>query len=195
LGNLIRCLCGNKKGQWDYALAQAEFAYNNSVNRSIGRSLFSIVYTKSLRHVVDLVKLPSSTSSGTTAFDLANSYLQTFQKVQQTLEQSNLKYKAAVDKHRKHQVFKVGDHVMIYLRKERLLARVHDKLRQKHYEPSKVLKRINANAYMIDLPDNMNIFKTFNVVYISTYHPKCNLYDHSGVSFFQVEENNGGTTG
>ena len=167
MGNLIRCIYGNKKGQWDYALAQAEFAYNNSVNRSIGRSLFSIVYTKSLRHVVDLVKLPSSTSSGTTAFDLADSYLQTFQKVLQTLEQSNLKYKAAVDKHRKHQVFKVGDHVMIYLRKERLLARVHDKLRQKHYEPSKVLKRINANAYMIDLPDNMNIFKTFNVVYIS----------------------------
>ena len=195
MGNLIRCICENKKGQWDYALAQAEFAYNNSVNRSIERSLFSIGYTKSLRHVVDLVKLHSSTSSGTTAFDLADSYLQTFQKVQQTLEQSNLKYKAAVDKHRKHQVFKVGDHVMIYLRKERLPARVHDKLRQKHYEPSKVLKRINANAYMIDLPDNMNIFKTFNVVYISTYHPKGNLYDHSGASFFQVEENDGGTTG
>jgi hypothetical protein len=68
--------------------------------------------------VVDLVKLPSSISFGTTTFDLADSYLQMFQEVQQTLEQSNLKYKADVDKHRKHQVFKVGDQVMIYLEKK-----------------------------------------------------------------------------
>ena len=86
LGNLIRCTCGNKKGQWDYALAQAEFAYNNSVNRSTGRSLFSIVYTKSPRHVVELIKLPSSTSSSTAAFDLPDSYLQMFQEVQQSLK-------------------------------------------------------------------------------------------------------------
>jgi len=118
LRNLIRCICGNKKGQYDYALAQAEFTYNNSVNCSTGRSSFSIVYTKSPRHVVDLVKLPSSISSGTTAFDLADSYLQMFQEVQQILEQSNLKYKADVDKHWKHQVFKVGDQVMIYLEKK-----------------------------------------------------------------------------
>jgi hypothetical protein len=133
---------------------------------------------------VDLVKLLSSTSSGTAAFDLVDSYLQTFQKVQQTLKQSNLTYKAVVDRHQKHKVFGVGDQVMIYLQKERLPAGVHGKLRQKSYGPSKVLKRINANAYMIDLPDNMNISKTFNVTDFSTYHPEANLFDHSGVSFF-----------
>jgi len=86
-------------------------------------------------------------------------------------------------------VFKVGDQVMIYLRKERLLARYHDKLRQKRYGPFKVFKRINANTYVIDLPDNMNISKTFNVADISAYHPEGNLYDHLGASFLQVEEN------
>lgn len=74
LGNLIRCICGSKKGQWDLALAQAEFAYNNSANRSTGRSPFSIVYTKSPRHVVDLVKLPSTAGSNAAAFALADTY-------------------------------------------------------------------------------------------------------------------------
>jgi hypothetical protein len=63
LGNLICYICGNKRGQWDLALSLAEFAYNNSENRSTGRSPFSIVYTKIPRHVVDLEKLPSKGNS------------------------------------------------------------------------------------------------------------------------------------
>ena len=30
-GNLLRCLVGNKPSNWEMVLAQAEFAYNNSV--------------------------------------------------------------------------------------------------------------------------------------------------------------------
>jgi hypothetical protein len=72
-----------------------------------------------------------------------------------------------------------------------LPAQYHGKLRQKRYRPFKVLKRINANTYVIDLPNNMNISKTFNVADISAYHSEGNLYDHSGASFLQVEENDG----
>ena len=43
LGNLIRCLVGNKPSQWKMVLAQAEFAYNNSINRSTGKRPFEIV--------------------------------------------------------------------------------------------------------------------------------------------------------
>ena len=43
LGNLLRCLIGNKPSNWEMVLAQAEFAYNNSINRSIGKTPFEIV--------------------------------------------------------------------------------------------------------------------------------------------------------
>ena len=43
LGNLLQSLVGIKQGVWDLIFSTAEFAYNNSVNRSTGKSPFQIV--------------------------------------------------------------------------------------------------------------------------------------------------------
>ena len=57
LGNLLRCLVGDKPKGWDMILPQAEFAYNNSLNRSTGKSPFQIVYGNSPRNASELRKL------------------------------------------------------------------------------------------------------------------------------------------
>ena len=38
LGNLLRYLAGDEPHNWEMVLAQAEFSYNNFVNRSIGKT-------------------------------------------------------------------------------------------------------------------------------------------------------------
>ena len=54
LGNLLRSLVGENSRMWDRVLAQAEFAYNDSPNRSTGLSPFQILYVMHPRGVHEL---------------------------------------------------------------------------------------------------------------------------------------------
>ena len=68
-------------------------------NHSTGHSPFSIVYTKSPNHVVDLVELPHSKSR--TAEELAHSITNMFEEVTANLQSANAKYKNEADQHRR----------------------------------------------------------------------------------------------
>jgi hypothetical protein len=42
-------LSEEKPGEWDLVLAQAEFTYNDSINRYVGKNPFQIFYGRSLK--------------------------------------------------------------------------------------------------------------------------------------------------
>ena len=50
----MRSLVTEHHTSWDQILPQAEFAYNDSVNRSTGKSLFQILYGTQSRGVSEL---------------------------------------------------------------------------------------------------------------------------------------------
>jgi hypothetical protein len=60
LGNLLRSLVTKHHNQWDHILPQAEFTYNDSPNRSIGKSPFQILYGMKPRGVSELRDLGHS---------------------------------------------------------------------------------------------------------------------------------------
>nr|GMD93444.1 Zinc finger, CCHC-type [Ipomoea batatas] len=116
------------------------------------------------------------------------------EEVKAKLIASNAKYKAAADKKCRQQVFQVGEQVLIYLRKERYPAGTFHKLNPKKYGPFEIVRKINDNAYVVDIPDEWKISKTFNVADIFKFYPGQELYPDeatSGTSFPQAGEYDG----
>ena len=55
LGNLFRCPVDGKPNTWDLLLPTTEFAYNNVVNKSTGKSPFEVVHGVVPHLPIDLV--------------------------------------------------------------------------------------------------------------------------------------------
>ena len=51
----------------------------------------------------------------------------------------------------------------------------HSKLQQRKYDSYQIVKKINNNAYMVNLPNWMWILKIFNVVDLTLFKPYMSL--------------------
>jgi hypothetical protein len=106
LGNLLRSLSGENPSQWDLELAQNEFAYRDSMNRSMGNISFHIVYGRLPKGVVDLVEFPYL--EGHKSVD-ANAFLENMNELQEhvknKLHTKNGSYKQRADQYRRQKLF------------------------------------------------------------------------------------------
>nr|GEY91510.1 copia protein [Tanacetum cinerariifolium] len=75
-----------------------------------------------------------------------------------------------------------GDFVWIYLRKDRFPLGRYGKLQDRADGPFRVLKRINDNAYKIDLPGSYRVSATFNVTDLAPYVDTDDFHGDSGTS-------------
>ncbi|GJZ48845.1 RNA-directed DNA polymerase [Tanacetum coccineum] len=196
LGNLLRSLVGDNKKQWDLVLPQAEFAYNRSSHSSTGRSPFLVVYGRNPFTPLDLAPLPAVDSYSVEGEAQATQIKALHEQVRDQITKHNLQYQARANKHRKHVVFNEGDLVWIYLRKDRFPPGRYGKLQDRADGPFRVLKRINDNAYKIDLPGSYGVSATFNVADLTPYVEADDFHGDSGTSrFLEGEDDTDGPDG
>ena len=96
------------------------------------------------------MKLPNILGYSTIVEKMAKDMKVIQEEVKAKLEETNAKFKAAVDKHRRALKFEVGDEMMVFLHKERFSIDKYHKLKRRPY---KLLQKINLNAYVVDLPN------------------------------------------
>ena len=145
-------------------MAQAEFAYNNSVNRSIGKTPFDIVTRMHPKGKSDLRDVAGEEKRSTAGGEFADFMESLHKEVKLRLEQSNQKYKDNANQSRRDHDFQVGDEVMVYLKKGIFLVGTYSKLKMKKCGPCKILKKFDSgNAYEVELLDDMDIYLISNV--------------------------------
>ncbi|KAG8369350.1 hypothetical protein BUALT_Bualt14G0002200 [Buddleja alternifolia] len=189
LGSIIRCLCSDRPKQWDLVLAPARFAFNNMVNCTTVNTPFEVVYQRTPQHTLDLIPLPKLPGYSVACEHMAARIDEVQAEVARNIEASNAKYKQVADKKQRSKVFTKGDLVMVHLHKERFPASTYNKLKPKKIGSCKILKKINDNAYVVNLPEGWTISPTFNIVDLVLFIPDDPLYSEldSMTSPFQAE--------
>ncbi|GJZ03034.1 RNA-directed DNA polymerase, partial [Tanacetum coccineum] len=133
-----------------------------SVNRTTGKSPFEFVYGWNPITPLDLVPVP---------------------KVGWFSEEGADQSRQIKELHRSE-----DDLVWIHRSKEHFLARRFGKLKPRGDNPFRVLKKINNNAYKIELPGHYNVFATFNVADFLPYKEDSDDETDSASSLFQEGE-------
>lgn len=116
----MRCLTKEYGQGWKQVIPQAKFAYNDSTNRTTGKSPFEIVYGLPPRGVLELIDLKGYEGIIGHADDFSQSMREVHEQVKKTLIEANQKLKAKRDEGRRELQFEIGDLVMVYLNKARL---------------------------------------------------------------------------
>ena len=152
LSSLLRLLVKKNLKGWEECIPHAEFAYNRARHSTTGKSPFMIVYGFEPSTTLDLLPLPLHERVNMDMEKRAEQMKKLHQETRATIEQQVTRQADKINMKKKERIFEEGDLVWIHLSKERFPQETNSKLKPRGDGPFRVLKRINNNAYIIDIP-------------------------------------------
>ncbi|XP_024015858.1 uncharacterized protein LOC112089114 [Eutrema salsugineum] len=133
-----------------------EFAYNHAKHSTSKYSPFEIVYGFNPLSPLDLMLIPVSERASLDVKKKAELVKQIHQKARINLESKTKLYAKHPYKGRMEVIFEEGDLVWIPLRKDRFSNDIKSKLMPRVNGPFKITKKIDDNAYQLDLQCKYN---------------------------------------
>jgi hypothetical protein len=166
----LRAYVNYQQDNWASLLASGEFAYNDSINATTGKTPFSICLRFQPAFPMNIARETQVREGENPAAREAVEDLQ--QDVQEGKDLWDKAQTAAAEYYnRKHKdmSFKVGDEVLLSSRYIRT-RRACKKLDNRFLGPFKIVEAIGKNAYRLDLPKQYGrIHRTFGVALLEPY--------------------------
>jgi len=146
---------------WENLIPHIEFAYNKVVNSTISHTPFEVVYGFNPLTPFDLLR-----------FEKASFIKDLHHNIKLQIERKVGKYVEHANKGRKALIFEPGDWVWLNLRKDRFPTQRKSKILPRGNGPFQVLKKINGNAYELDLPNTYLGSNSFNINDLTPFNPE-----------------------
>ncbi|KAK1680991.1 hypothetical protein QYE76_041839 [Lolium multiflorum] len=171
LSTLLRTIVKKNLKSWEDCIPHAEFAYNRAKHSTTLRSPFMIVYGFEPPTALDILPLPLHQRTNMDFDKRTTAMKKLHEETRATIQDHVLRQATRLNAKKKERVFEEGDLVWVHLRKERFPQERNSKLKPRGDGPFKVLKRINNNAYVIDIPTSKYLVSnTFNISDLSPHY-------------------------
>jgi hypothetical protein len=146
-----------------------EFAYNRAVHSTTKFCPFEIIYGFKPTAPIDLLPLPMQERVNFDASKRAEFVKNLYDRARANIEKMTKIYEKRANKGRRQMLFEAGDLVWVHLCKDKFPEQRKSKLQPRADGPFKVLRKINDNAYGIDLLRTYGVSNSFNVADLSPF--------------------------
>ncbi|GJW36419.1 putative reverse transcriptase domain-containing protein [Tanacetum coccineum] len=163
LEDMLRACVIDFGNGWVKHLPLVEFSYNNSYHASIKAAPFEALYGRKCRSPVCWAEVGQVQLTGP---ELVQETTERIIQIKQRIQTARDRQKSYADLKRKPMEFQVGDKVMLKVSPWKGVVRFgkRGKLNPRYVGPFKVLKKVRAVAYKLELPQELSrVHNTFHV--------------------------------
>ena len=162
--DMLRSFVNNQHNNWDELLPALEFAYNNSVQRSTGKTPFFLTYGMHPRTPAALLAQQSEPSDSPDADAFLADLQQALVEAKASIVDAQERQAKYANRHRRDVTFSAGDRVWLdakHLKLDGLGPKA--KFRDKWVGPFRIIEMVGSLAAKLELPDTMKIHPVVHV--------------------------------